>query len=155
MPPPRPNTARTIPPPSDFPPYRPFPIDRLGRVRSAFRQAGWRVLPGYLPRVTMPGWVARRRLDANHPNATPAPSTEPPTPEALDGMAGPEPDRCLTAVHPEGRVAVTVERQEAGYEMDYSLWWEGEYASDPNACRVPAPLREEIAAILIAADPFD
>lgn len=155
MAPPRPNTPRAIPPPSDFPPYLPCPIDRLGRVRYAFRVAGWRVLPGYLPRVTMPGWAARRRLDADLPGAVPDPAPVPPSPEALDGIAGPEPDRYLTAVHPGGRVAVTVERQEAGHDLDITLWWEGEYASTPTACRVPHDLRDEIAGIMVAAAPLD
>lgn len=132
---------RTAPPPATggFPPYRASALDRIGPLQRAFTAAGWLVLPGYLPRCTAPGWWARRAADAGF-DATPATA------------AGPDPERYLTAIHPRHPLAVTVERVEAGRDIDVTLWWEGAYAAHPGT-DVPPQVREEVGALITRALP--
>lgn len=148
--PPRPSAP---PATGGFPPYRTSDLDRLGRIRRAFTGAGWLVLPGYLPRCTAPGWWERRAAEAGLD--APATADVAALPAAIPATAsGPDPERYITAIHPRNPLAVTVERVEAGRDIDVTLWWEGGYASHPGAA-VPPRVQAEVGALILGALPTD
>lgn len=70
-------------------------------------------------------------------------------PDALAGVVGPDRHRYITAMHPALPLAVTAQTLKAGHDLDFTLWWEGAYATE--ATGVPDATRVEVATIIDAS----